>query len=84
MKKFLGIIVIAAVAAAAGWNFSQNNNKEDFANLALANIESIAACEISSSPNENKGYCVKEYNGSKDVCTSNGPYGAPKCNGTIN
>ena len=84
MKKIFGIMAIVAVAVAAGWNFSQSQNEENIANLTLASIESVDACEASSSASENKGYCVKEYNGSKDICASNGPYNAPRCNGTIN
>lgn len=84
MKKLFGIIAVAAIVAAAGWNFSQNNDKGDFASLTLANIESIAACEASSISSENRGYCVKEYQGTRDVCANDGPYGAPRCNGTIN
>lgn len=46
MKKVFGIIVIAAVAAAAGWNFSQSQNEVELSNLALANAEALADIEI--------------------------------------
>lgn len=42
MKKLLGIIAIAAVAAAAGWNFNQSQNEVEMSDLALANVEALA------------------------------------------
>ena len=45
MKKLLGIIAIAAVTAAAGWNFSQNQNEGELSDLALANVEALASGE---------------------------------------
>lgn len=45
MKKFLGIIAIAAVVTTAGWNFSQSQNEVDLSDLALANVEALALGE---------------------------------------
>ena len=45
MKKLYGIIAIAAIAAAAGWNFSQSQNKMELNDLALANVEALARNE---------------------------------------
>ncbi len=45
MKKLLGIIAIAAIAAAAGWNFSQSQNEVELSDLAQANIEALARGE---------------------------------------
>ena len=42
MKKLFGIIAIAAIVAAAGWNFSQNKNDIILSELSLANIEALA------------------------------------------
>lgn len=45
MKKLLGIIAIAAIAAAAGWNFNQSQNDVELSDLALANVEALARNE---------------------------------------
>lgn len=45
MKKLFSIIAIAAIAAAAGWNFSQSQNKMELTDLALANVEALARNE---------------------------------------
>lgn len=45
MKKLLGIIAIAAIAA-AGWNFSQSQNEVELSDLALANTEALAQGEL--------------------------------------
>ncbi len=41
MKKLFGIMALAAIAAAAGWNFSQSQNKMELSDLALANINGL-------------------------------------------
>ncbi|MCS2892390.1 NVEALA domain-containing protein [Parabacteroides faecis] len=45
MKKLFGVIAIAAIAAAAGWNFSQSQNTIKLSDLALANIDALAIYE---------------------------------------
>lgn len=45
MKKYLGIMAIAAIAAAAGWNFNQSQNELELSDLALANAEALARGE---------------------------------------
>lgn len=42
MKKLFGIALIAVVAVAAGWNFSQSQNQVEFSDLTLANVEALA------------------------------------------
>lgn len=42
MKKLFGIMVIVAIAAIAGWNFSQSQNKVEMSDLVFANIEALA------------------------------------------
>lgn len=54
MKKLFGIALIAAAAVTAGWNFSQNQNKVELSDLALANTEALAQGELSS------GYAYKK------------------------
>lgn len=42
-KKILGITMMAAIALAAGWNFSQNENNVLLSDLALSNVEALAS-----------------------------------------
>lgn len=41
-KKILGIVVMAAVALATGWNINQSNNDIQLSDLALDNVEALA------------------------------------------
>lgn len=50
MKKIFGIMALAAIAAAAGWNFIQSQNEVELSNLTLANVEALASGE-SGCPN---------------------------------
>ena len=50
MKKLFGIIAIAAIAAAASWNFQQNQKAIDLSDLALANVEALANPEGPGGP----------------------------------
>ena len=54
MKKLFGVIAIAAIAAAASWNFSQSQNEIELSNLALANVEALARNEGSDVNCESK------------------------------
>lgn len=49
MKKLFGVIAIAAIAAAAGWNFCQSQNEMELSDLALANVEALARDESGGS-----------------------------------
>lgn len=42
MKKLFGVIAIATIAAAASWNFCQNQNEVELSDLALENIDALA------------------------------------------
>ncbi|MDH6344306.1 hypothetical protein M2480_002791 [Parabacteroides sp. PFB2-12] len=53
-RKFLGIVMIAVIAAAAGWNVYQNENKVLLSELGLANIEALARGEGDGAYNEDK------------------------------
>ena len=44
-KKFFGVIAFVAIAAAAGWNYQQNKQEVELSDLALANVEALAAGE---------------------------------------
>lgn len=48
MKKIFGIIAIAAIAAAAGWNYQQSQKEIELSDLALANVEALAQLEDKS------------------------------------
>ena len=45
-KKILGIIAFAAIAAVAGWNYTQNMNNVNLSDLALENVEALADSEL--------------------------------------
>ena len=45
MRKLFGIMAMAAIAAVAGWNFSQSQNEVELSDLALANVEALARWE---------------------------------------
>ena len=44
-KRILGVIAFAAIAAVAGWNYQQNKQEVELSDLALENVEALAACE---------------------------------------
>ncbi len=45
-KKIIGIVMIAVIAVAAGWNMIQNKNEITLSDLVLANVEALASdCE---------------------------------------
>lgn len=45
-KKIFGIALIAIMALAAGWNFTQSKNEVKLSELALANVEALAHYEF--------------------------------------
>lgn len=49
-KKILGIVVMAVVAIAAGWNISQSNDDIKLSDLALDNVEALAWGEGGGGP----------------------------------
>lgn len=79
MKKLFGIIALAAIAAAAGWNFSQNQNEVEMSDLALANVEALARGE--GGPDWDKHELKYPENYPKGCCK---PYAAPEksCSGS--
>lgn len=44
-KKIFGVVVMAAIAAAANWSFNQSKNEVVLTDLALANVEALARGE---------------------------------------
>lgn len=57
-KKIFGVALIAAMAVAACWSFSQSQNNKNNISLISTDIESMAACE-SIGWWDNDGNCVK-------------------------
>lgn len=51
-KKIFGIALIAIMALAAGWNFTQSKNEVKLSELALANVEALAEDETSTYPTD--------------------------------
>jgi hypothetical protein len=45
-KKTLSVVIIAAVAIVAGWNYQQSENEMELSDLALANVEALADGEV--------------------------------------
>lgn len=63
MKRIIGITLIAIIAVTVGWNFSQNQNKVELSELALANVEALANNEddgVSRPCPESGGTCIVE------------------------
>jgi hypothetical protein len=79
MKKYL-IILVLIIAGIAIYNV-RLNDAEISVNLSMVNIEAIAGCEASSDASKNKGYCVKKYNSTEDVCVGESESGAVRCCG---
>ena len=47
-KRLLSIAFVAAMAATAGWNFTQSENNVNLSDLALENVEALANTEMGS------------------------------------
>ena len=44
-KKIVSAVFVAAIAIAAGYTMKQNAEKNDFSDIALANVEALARAE---------------------------------------
>jgi len=44
-KRLLSIAFVSAIAVTAGWNFAQSENKGNLSDLAMTNVEALAASE---------------------------------------
>lgn len=60
-KKIFGVVVMAAIAAAASWNFSNKQTDVAFSDLTLENIDALAYPEIPGF-NNYKVYKTWNYN----------------------
>lgn len=65
-KKLFSIIIVAAVAAAAAWNYNQSSNEVTLSDVALSNVEALAGGENGRGPDYN-GY-ERVYKSSGDCC----------------
>ena len=75
MKKLFGIMALAAIAAAAGWNFSQSQNKMELSDLALANINALAEQECTPSVGCSCWWTDESYT----KCCEGGWFGCKPC-----
>lgn len=60
LKKTIGLVAVVAMAAVAGWNYQQNQNKVEMSDLALANVEALAQFEGGGSICQQA--CIFDYN----------------------
>ena len=44
-KKISAVVIIAAIAITAGWNYNQSQNEMSISDLALENVEALASGE---------------------------------------
>lgn len=72
-KRILGLVVIAVVTSAAGWNITQTSTDLKLSDLTLGNVEALASCETSVG-----GSCWWN-NGSYNRCCEGGYYGCAPC-----
>lgn len=73
------ISIIFIIAISYIW-YNNDNYSKHSSGLVFDNIESIAACEVST--DKNNGRCVKELGTKKDTCVSSTAFG-PVCSGNI-
>ena len=81
MKKVIKITFVAAFAAIAGYSVYMNQAENTHYNWFSTDVEAIAGCEVSSNSSNNRGSCIREYNGSGDACVENSSSGAVRCSG---
>ena len=78
MKKLFGIMALAAIAATAGWNYSQSQDEVELSDLALANVEALASAEYPDIDGFNTWFLYKTWDFDyspprlKTSCTSGG------------
>ena len=82
MKKLILGIVLMSICFVS-YNMSPMEDNVLIEGFSLSSIEALAACETSSDPSENGGYCVRNYNSSDDSCVTQSSYDAVRCSGNI-
>ena len=85
MKKVVKLAFVAAFVAVAGYGVYANQTSNAMSDLALANVEALAGCEVSSDPSKNTGVCSGDVNGNREYCVKSSSQwgGGPACSGTI-
>ena len=70
-KRIIGIIMIAAIAMAAGWNVMQNKSETALSDIVLSNVEALASGE---SGIDNGSYYIINVTQTKHTCVNGGPF----------
>ena len=85
MKKVIKLFFVAAFVVVAGSGVYANQTSGTISDLALADVEALAGCEVSSDPSKNTGVCSGDVNGSSEYCVKSSSQwgGGPACSGTI-
>jgi hypothetical protein len=78
-KKIFSIVFIAAIAVAAAWNFSRNQDEVELSDLDLSNVEALAGCEMNAGSG-NVGVCAPLVGGGSGCVYGTG---SPVCSGNI-
>lgn len=81
--KIIKLSLAVAVMTVVGYYSYEKNEVAPFATMTLNEVEAVASCEVSSDPNLNRGYCVKNYGGAGDACVSSGSGSEVRCSGNI-
>lgn len=79
IKYMLAVILISVVS----YNVGYEGIVSVAPSLVLADVESIAGCEISSNHSNNTGYCSGLVGGSGDSCVTSGSGSEPRCSGNF-
>ena len=82
-KKFIKVAFVAAIALVGGMNMYNSNSVNLIPRMMLNEVESIAACEISSDHGNNIGYCSSNLGSSGDSCVTSGSGSEPRCSGNL-
>ena len=80
-KRFLIGMGITGVALVTGFHVNLGIKKNNSFDVKLENVESLAVCEVSSNPSNNKGICAPVLGGG-DSCVAL-IFGGPACSGNI-
>ena len=79
--KVFVTLVFVVVTVLAGYHSNLKNGKMSLVDYSLSSLESIAGCELSPNPVDNKGYCSYIYGSSDGACVSSGSGAEPRCSG---
>lgn len=82
-KSFLCAAAVALMAVAGIYGYNANKPAKHPSMFDLNSVEAVAACETSSNPFENNGYCFPTADNKGDACITGVPGGAVPCNGNL-